>query len=243
MAESYIEPFRVDVADQVLDDLRRRLEATRWPGEADDAAWQYGANLGYMKRLAAYWLEGYDWRRAEAELNRFSHFTAPLSDPELGDFRIHLVREEGDGESPIPLIVSHGWPGSFVELLGLVDPLAHPDSAAGAPAFDVIVPSLPGYGFREMVGTRYGLLRAECTYPLFPPWVGIRAFAALGATHLPSQSTPDRWHAHDSDGLRPSVGVGLSFGWDVLRLDLGRGLRDGGWELTFAVDPRFYPWL
>ncbi|MCZ6524563.1 MAG: epoxide hydrolase [Alphaproteobacteria bacterium] len=147
-----LEPFRIDVAEEVLDDLRRRLAATRWPGEADDAAWQYGANLGYMKRLVAYWLEGYDWRRAEAELNRFDHFMAPLSDPELGDFRIHLVREAGDGENPIPLLVSHGWPGSFHELLGLVGPLAHPDSAGGAPAFDVpsfdvIVPSLPGYGF------------------------------------------------------------------------------------------------
>ncbi len=181
MTDNYIEPFHIDVADRVLDDLRRRLEATRWPGEADDAAWQYGANLGYMKRLVAYWLEGYDWRRAEAELNRFDHFTVPLSDPELGDFRIHLVRERGDGETPIPLLVSHGWPGSFFELLGIVRPLAHPDSAGGAPAFDVIVPSLPGYGFssspRRPIGPR---AIARLWRRLMTEGLGYERFAAQG---------------------------------------------------------------
>jgi hypothetical protein len=103
--------------------------------------------------------------------------------------------------------------------------------------------TLPGYGFREFSGTRYGLLRAEGSSPLVYPWLGLRAFAAVGVTRLPSSSSPAGWSAHDSDGLRPSVGVGLSFGWDVLRLDLARGLRDGGWELIFAVDPRFHSWL
>ncbi len=103
--------------------------------------------------------------------------------------------------------------------------------------------SLPGYRFREFVGTSYGLVRAEGTHAIFGPWVGIRAFAAVGATRLPIASAPSGWNAEDSGGLRPSVGVGLSLGWDVLRLDLARGLRDGKWEVIFAVDPRFYSWL
>jgi hypothetical protein len=103
--------------------------------------------------------------------------------------------------------------------------------------------TMPGYGFREFVGTSFGLLRAEASHPLLHPWVGIRTFAAVGITHLPTASAPAGWRAYDSDGLRPSVGIGLSFGWDVLRLDLGRGLRDGNWELIFSVDPRFRSWL
>ncbi len=144
-----VEPFTIEVGDEALSDLRRRLENTRWPGAPDDAAWQYGANLAYMKELVAYWLDGYDWRRAEAELNRFSHYLAPVSEPGLGDFRIHFVLERGAAPAPIPLVVTHGWPGSFHELLGIVGPLCDPGGAGApeAPAFDVVVPSLPGYGF------------------------------------------------------------------------------------------------
>ncbi len=103
--------------------------------------------------------------------------------------------------------------------------------------------TLPGYRFREFVGSRYGLLRAEGSHRLLHPWVGVRAFAAVGVTDLPTGSAPTGWSASDSGGLRPSVGVGLSFGWDVLRLDMARGLRDGSWEFIFSVDPRFHSWL
>lgn len=104
--------------------------------------------------------------------------------------------------------------------------------------------TLPGYPFRSFVGDGFGLVRAVGTLPLLPPWVGLRALASLGYTHLTSSRTlPPGWDAHDTDGLRPSVGVGLSLAWDVLRLDLGRGLRGGDWELSFSVDPRFAPWL
>jgi hypothetical protein len=104
--------------------------------------------------------------------------------------------------------------------------------------------TLPGYSFRSFVGDAFGLVRAQGTLPLRPPWVSIRGIAALGYTHVsPARTLPPGWSAQDTGGLRPSVGVGLSLAWDVLRLDLGRGLRGGGWELTFSVDPRFAPWL
>jgi len=103
--------------------------------------------------------------------------------------------------------------------------------------------TLPGYDFRSMVGRRFWLARVEGSHPLLPPWVGLRTFAALGATQLADATLPDGWQAHDSGGLRASVGAGLSFGWNVLRLDAARGLRDGRWEVIFSVDPRFAPWL
>jgi len=103
--------------------------------------------------------------------------------------------------------------------------------------------TLPGYDFRTFVGRRFWLARVEGSHPLLPPWVGFRTFATLGATQLAGATLPDGWVARDSGGLRASVGAGLSFGWDVLRLDAARGLRDGRWEVIFSVDPRFTPWL
>jgi pimeloyl-ACP methyl ester carboxylesterase len=145
-----MKPFRINVPDAVLDDLQVRLSLTRFPAEAKDAGWSWGANLGYMKDLVAYWQDGFDWRAAEQRLNEFPQFIAPVSEPETGEkFDIHFVHVKSDQENATPLLISHGWPGSFYELLGIVNALANPAElgAPDAPAFDVIVPSLPGYGF------------------------------------------------------------------------------------------------
>lgn len=103
--------------------------------------------------------------------------------------------------------------------------------------------TLPGYAFRGFVGRRFWLARVEATRPLLHPWVGIRAFAAVGAATLGDADIPPGWDPRDTDGPRPTVGAGLAFGWDVLRLDVARGVRDGRWEVVFSVDPRFHPWL
>jgi hypothetical protein len=103
--------------------------------------------------------------------------------------------------------------------------------------------TLPGYDYRSFVGRRFWMARLEGTHPLRPPWVGIRAFTTLGATQLAGASLPAAWAATDSDGVRAAVGAGLSLGWDVLRLDVARGLRDGRWEVMFSVDSRFHPWM
>ena len=110
----------------------------------DDGGWAYGTPLGYMKELCAYWINEFDWRKQEAAINRFSHFIAPVEGIDL-----HFIQEKGDGPSPLPLIISHGWPGSIVEFLDIIQPLAHPQRFGGSEddAFDVIVPSLPGFGF------------------------------------------------------------------------------------------------
>ncbi|MBL8703862.1 MAG: epoxide hydrolase N-terminal domain-containing protein, partial [Rhodospirillales bacterium] len=119
-----IEKFKIELTDAVLDDLRRRLDATRWPDEVAGAAWDYGTSLDYMQDLAAYWRNGYDWRRREAELNRLPQFRASLD-----GLRVHFVHQRGQGPKPLPLVISHGWPGSFVEMRRilplLTDPAAH----------------------------------------------------------------------------------------------------------------------
>jgi pimeloyl-ACP methyl ester carboxylesterase len=140
-----ITPFTLQVPDEVLADLVARIRGTRWPDPAPGAAWEQGTDREFLRPLLAYWADGFDWRAQERRLNSFRHFRA-----ELGGIQVHFVHErarEGDG---LPLILTHGWPSSFLELLPLVplltDPRAH---GIDAPAFDLVLPSLPGYGFSE----------------------------------------------------------------------------------------------
>jgi pimeloyl-ACP methyl ester carboxylesterase len=139
-----IEPFKIQVADAVLKDLRERLDRTRFPDEVPDTGWEYGTNLAYMKELVEYWRTKYDWRKHETQLNRFAHYKANIDGLE-----IHFIHEKGRGPKPKPLLLSHGWPGTIYEFMEIIpmltDPAAH--GASAAQSFDVIAPSLPGYGF------------------------------------------------------------------------------------------------
>jgi len=141
-----IEPFRIAVPDAVLTDLRERLTRTRFPDEIPNSGWTYGTNLAYLRELVAYWRERYDWRAEEARLNRFRQFRA-----RVGDLRIHFIHERGVGPKPFPLVVTHGWPGSVAEFAKILGPLTDPGRHGGDPAdaFDVVAPSMPGYGFSD----------------------------------------------------------------------------------------------
>jgi pimeloyl-ACP methyl ester carboxylesterase len=145
-----VQPFTIAVPDDVLDDLHQRLRRTRLPGEVAGSGWTYGTNLAYLKGLVEYWLKRYDWRAAEQQLNKLPQFTAQVE-----GLRIHFVHVRGKGLRPLPLLISHGWPGSFVEMTEIIGPLTDPAAHGGDPedAFDIIVPSLPGYGFSEQPTT------------------------------------------------------------------------------------------
>jgi pimeloyl-ACP methyl ester carboxylesterase len=140
------EPFAIQIPDSVLADLNHRLGATRWPDELEQAGWEYGSNLGFMRAIADHWRYRYDWRAEEATLNRWPHYRIALD-----GLRIHFIHVRGKGPAPLPLIISHGWPGSFVEMLKLIPLLTDPQAHGGRAedAFDVVVPSLPGYGFSD----------------------------------------------------------------------------------------------
>lgn len=139
-----VRAFRVSVPASVLDDLRERLERTRWPDEITDSGWDYGTNLAYLKELVEYWRRDFDWSAQERLLNSFPQFRA-----DVGGCDVHFVHQPGKGPKPLPLILIHGWPGSFFEMYKVIGPLADPAAHGGdaADAFDVVVPSLPGYGF------------------------------------------------------------------------------------------------
>ncbi|WIG59326.1 MAG: Epoxide hydrolase [Ktedonobacterales bacterium] len=140
-----ITPFSIQIEEEVLTDLRARIHKTRWPNQIPGSGWEQGTNLDYLKQMLRYWADEFDWRSHEREVNSFHHFRA-----ELDGVHIHFVHERAVGGLGIPLILTHGWPSTFVELLPLVpfltDPAAH---GIAGPAFDVVIPSLPGYGFSE----------------------------------------------------------------------------------------------
>lgn len=139
-------PFKIEVPTEVLDDLKRRLKHTRWPDELNDSGWLHGTSLAYIKTLCEYWMTEFEWRSQEAVINNVSHFRADVEG--LG---IHFVHERGKGKKPIPLIITHGWPSTFFELLKIIPLLTDPAGHGGDPddSFDVVVPSLPGYGFSD----------------------------------------------------------------------------------------------
>ena len=139
-----IQPFTLRIAQSELNDLKLRLAATRWIESIDDVSWREGTSLNFMRHLVDYWRDRFDWRAQEARLNAFPHFIAGVDGQ-----RIHFIHQRGKGPSPMPLILTHGWPGSFVEMLDIIPYLTDPARFGGSEsdAFDVIVPSLPGYGF------------------------------------------------------------------------------------------------
>jgi len=144
MTSTEITPFRVDIPQAELDDLHRRLDSARWPDELPDAGWDYGIPLAYVKELAAYWRESYDWRAQEARLNAFPQYTTTIDGQ-----NVHFLHVRSAEENATPLIVTHGWPGSVAEFLDVIGPLTDPVAHGGLAedAFHVVVPSIPGFGF------------------------------------------------------------------------------------------------
>jgi pimeloyl-ACP methyl ester carboxylesterase len=139
-----IRPFRVDVADAELDDLRRRINATKWPEQETVNDESQGVRLGTIQELARYWGKDYDWRKCEAKLNALPQFIT-----EIDGLDIHFIHVRSKHEDALPVIVTHGWPGSIIEQLKIIDPLTNPTAHGGSAsdAFHVVIPSMPGYGF------------------------------------------------------------------------------------------------
>lgn len=137
-----MQPYRIHVPDAVLADLRERLDRTRWPDVPMERGWTAGAGLDDIRALCSYWRDEYDWRRAEARLNAIPQFLVNVDGVDL-----HFLHVRSKSPGAIPLLLLHGWPGSVVEFLDLIAPLTEPGDASDGPAFDVVIPSLPGFGF------------------------------------------------------------------------------------------------
>ena len=139
-----IRPFTIEIADEVLEDLNDRLARSRLPDQISGTGWDYGTNGTYVEALLAYWQDGFDWRAQERRLNEFDHFKTAIDGVD-----VHFIHQRSAEEDAMPLLLTHGWPGSFVEFANLIGPLTNPAAYGGDPAdaFHVVIPSLPGYGF------------------------------------------------------------------------------------------------
>jgi hypothetical protein len=142
-ADDSIRPFRIDVPQSDLDDLHERLDRTRWPDELPGVGWAYGIPRGYLQELAHYWRHTYDWRAAEAELNRWPQFTTTVDGA-----TIHFAHLRSPEPDATVLVMTHGWPGSFVEFAEVAGPLTDPRAHGGDPAdaFHLVLPGIPGFG-------------------------------------------------------------------------------------------------
>jgi pimeloyl-ACP methyl ester carboxylesterase len=174
------EPYRIHVSDDVLNDLRARLRNTRWPDQIEGTGWDQGTDTRYLKELVAYWAKDFDWRAQEKKLNAFHHYRANVD-----GLRIHFIHEKGKKPGSIPVLMLHGWPSTFVQfqkiILLLTDPAAH--GAPDAPSFDVVVASLPGYGFSEIPNERGFAIRAiaDRMTKLMTEALGYKRFALRGS--------------------------------------------------------------
>ena len=194
-----VQPYKIEIPDSVLDDLKSRLERTRWPDELPDTGWDYGSNLDYVKELVEYWRTKFDWHAQEKLINSFSHFKS-----EVDGLNIHFIHEKGKGPNPMPLVITHGWPGTFFEMYKVIPMLSDPASHGGDPAdaFDVVAPSMPGYGFSDATDKRglSVLSIGDLWAKLMSENLGYQKFAAQGGD----------W------GARVTAKLGLSHGDKVI---------------------------
>jgi pimeloyl-ACP methyl ester carboxylesterase len=241
-----IRPFRVDVPEADLDDLRRRIAATRWPDKETVPDRSQGAKLAELQELVRYWGTDYDWRKAEAQLNALPQFMTTIDGVD-----IHFIHVRSRHENAMPLIISHGWPGSVFEQIKIVGPLTDPTAFDGRAedAFDVVIPSLPGYGFSsrptevgwgvERIGRAWDVLMKRLGYTRYLAQGGdwgagvVEAMARqapeglLGIhTNLPAVFPPDAAEAIASGGPAPA---GLSEKEQAAFDDVRRFLQNGGW--------------
>jgi pimeloyl-ACP methyl ester carboxylesterase len=241
-----VRPFRVNVSDEAVADLRRRLAATRWPDKETVADQSQGAQLANLKELVRYWATGYDWRKAEAKLNAFPQFVTTIDGVD-----IHFIHVRSRHPNAMPMIITHGWPGSVFEQIKLIGPLTDPTAFGGRAedAFDVVIPSIPGFGFSsrptatgwgvERVGRAWDILMKRLGYTRYVAqggdW-GAGVVAAMGRqapagllaihTNLPAVFPPDAAAAIASGGPAPA---GLSDKERAAFDDVRRFLKNGGW--------------
>jgi pimeloyl-ACP methyl ester carboxylesterase len=176
--DTAIRPFRIDISDEALEDLRRRIAATQWSEKETVADSSQGVPLATMQELARYWATDYDWRTVEARLKALPHFIT-----EIDGLDIHFIHVLSKHENALPLIVNHGWPGSIIEQLKIIEPLTDPTAYGGSAedAFDVVIPSMPGYGFSgKPTSTGWGPERMGRAWNVLMKRLGYDRYVAQG---------------------------------------------------------------
>lgn len=212
----------IHIPDETLEDLRQRLSKTRWPQISENRDGRYGLDSEYLRELAEYWRDEFDWRKAEAAINAYEHYNV-----QIDGVPVHFMRRAGAGPAPTPLILSHGWPWTFWHWSKVVDALADPGAHGGDPAdaFDVIVPSLPGFGFSTPLDDRPDLnfwKIADLWHTLMTDVLGHSRYAAAGCD-VGALVTGQLGHKYAAELHGVHIGSGL-------RLDFFTG--DRAWDFS-----------
>jgi len=187
-----IKPFKVKISEENLQNIYSKVKSYQWHEMPDDGGWEYGTNLGYMKDFCEYWTTEFNWKKTEEKINKFNNFKTNIDDVD-----IHFIHEKGSGSNPKPLLLSHGWPGSIVEFLHIIDKLAHPEKFGGnkEDSFDVVVPSLPGFGFSGRPSKPIGPRKMASIFNLLMTSVlGYKKYIAQGGDFGGTIAT---WLAYD----------------------------------------------
>jgi pimeloyl-ACP methyl ester carboxylesterase len=215
-----LEPSPIAVSDDVLNDLRSRIRATIWPRDQGNEDGRYGVPRALLQELAEYWATGYDWRAAERAMNVYEHYRVDVS-----GVPVHFMRKPGTGPSPVPLILSHGWPWTFWHWSKVIDRLADPAAFGGDPAdaFDVIVPSLPGFGYSTPTAPDMNFWKiADVWHDLMTNVLGHRRYAAAGCD-VGALVTGQLGHKYSGELYGIHIG-------SALKLDFFTG--DRGWDFS-----------
>ena len=225
---SFCQPFKIDIPDATLNSVIERVAAYPWHEMPNDGGWDYGSNLDYMKELAQYWVNEYDWRKHESAINIFSQFRA-----QVDGIDIHFIHEVGSGPSPTPLIISHGWPGTVVEFMKVIEPLAHPERFGGKveDAFTVIAPSLPGFGFSGAPPRPYGPRKiADILNTLMTEVLGYDSYIAQGGDW---GGTISAWLGFDHSKYCHAIHINIL---TLRHADGPQTPEEKRWEQQFDID-------
>ena len=201
-----ITPFTIDIPDQQIEDLQKRIELTRWPEKECVDDWTQGIPLSYTKDLADYWANEYDWRQRETQLNRFTQFITNIN-----DLDIHFVHQRSPHENAMPLLITHGWPGSIVEFHKVIEPLTDPTSFGGKAedAFHVVCPTLPGYGFSEKpTKTGWGVEKIAATWDDLMVRLGYEQYGAQGGDWGAAVTTQIGRNVGHCEGIHLNMPIG-----------------------------------
>ena len=225
-----INPFKVKIPDEVIQNINSKVKNYSWHEMPDDGGWDYGTNLDYMKEFSKYWLENYNWRETEKKINRFKNFKCNID-----NIDIHFIHEKGSGKNPRPLLLSHGWPGSIIEFLHIIEKLAHPEKFGGneEDAFDVIVPSLPGFGFSSRPARPMGPRKMSSIFnKLMTDKLGYKKYIAQGGDFGGTICT---WLAYDF----PKNLIGIHINILITRHPDGpQTSEEKEWQERFRKDQR-----
>ena len=223
-----VKPFKVDISDQIIQNIYDKVKKYPWHEMPNDGGWEYGTNLDYMKEISKYWVSEFDWRKYEREINKFPNFITKVD-----DIDIHFIHEKGSGSKPMPLLISHGWPGTIVEFLHIIEKLAHPEHFGGKEedAFDVIAPSLPGFGFSGRPPCPVGPRKmADIFNNLMTKKLGYKNYLAQGGDWGGAITT---WLAYDHSKTCNAIHINI---FTMRHPNGSQTKEEKDWETKFVKD-------